>query len=166
MMLQMRKLSKITYSFKPIIENNSNILILGSFPSINSFKNSFYYAHKQNQFWKILSNIYNKKIETKQEKIILLREKYIALWDIVESCQRKNSSDANLTDIEINDIEALLKNYKNIKAIFFTSKTAEKLYKKHFGHLDIKTDYLPSPSPAYARMSFEEKVKVYKEKFF
>ncbi len=160
----MRKLSKITHPFRPIIENNSNTLILGSFPSINSFKNSFYYAHKRNQFWKILSNIYNKKIETKAEKITLLRENKIALWDIIKSCQRKNSSDANLNDIEINDIEALLKNYKNIKTIFFTSKTAEKLFKKYFNYLDIKIEYLPSPSPAYASMSFEEKVKIYKEK--
>ncbi len=160
----MQKLSNTTHPFKPIIENNSNILILGSFPSINSFKNSFYYAHKQNQFWKILSNIYNKDIKTKKAKIALLKEKNIALWDIIESCQRKNSSDANLKDIKVNDIELLLKKYKNIKIIFFTSKTAEKLYNKYFSHLHIKTDYLPSPSPAYASIALEIKTKVYKEK--
>ena len=82
---------------------------------------------------------------------------------MVKSCKRENSADTNLEDITPNDIEGFLKEYPNIEQIAFTSRLAEKIYKKYFSHLDIKTIYLPSPSPAYASMSLEEKASRYKE---
>ena len=152
------------HPFKPIIFKSSKTLILGSFPSLKSFENSFYYSHPKNQFLKILSQISGYPINNKDQKIWLLKELNLSLWDIVKSCNRENSSDANLKDIIPNDIEALLKEYPNIKQIAFTSRFAQSVFKKHFGNLDIKTIYLPSPSPAYAAMSFEDKCKIYKEK--
>ena len=152
------------HPFKPIIFKSSKTLILGSFPSLKSFENSFYYSHPKNQFWKILSQISGYPINNKDQKIWLLKELNLSLWDIVKSCNRENSSDANLKDIIPNDIEALLKEYPNIKQIAFTSRFAQSVFKKHFSNLDIKTIYLPSPSPAYAAMSFEDKCKIYKEK--
>jgi len=153
-----------THPFKPIIFKNSQTLILGSFPSLKSFENSFYYAHPKNQFWKILSEISGYPARSRDQRIWLLKELKLALWDLVKSCKRENSSDSNLKDIEVNDIEALLKEYPNIQRVGFTSKLAQKLYNKHYKNLKIETFYLPSPSPAYAAMSFEEKVKKYKEK--
>jgi len=151
------------HPFKPIIFKDSRVLILGSFPSIKSFENSFYYSHPKNQFWKILSVISGYPINNRDQKIWLIKELKFALWDIVKSCNRENSSDTNLKDIVPNDIKALLKEYPNIEKIAFTSKLAEKIFKKEFKDLDIATIYLPSPSPAYAAMSFEQKCKIYKE---
>jgi hypoxanthine-DNA glycosylase len=151
------------HPFEPIVFKNTKTLILGSFPSLKSFENSFYYSHPKNQFWKILSEISGYPINNKDQKIWLLKELHLGLWDIVKSCSRENSSDANLKDIVPNDIATLLKEYPNIKQIAFTSRFAQKVFEKYFKDLDIKTIYLPSPSPAYAAMAFEEKAKVYKE---
>jgi len=152
------------HPFKPIVFKNSKTLILGSFPSIKSFENSFYYAHPKNQFWKILSAISGYPINNKDQKIWLLKELNLALWDIVKSCDRENSSDANLQNVVPNNIEALLKEYPQIKQIAFTSRFAQKVFNKYFKNLKIEQFYLPSPSPAYAAMSFEDKCKIYKEK--
>ena len=152
------------HPFKPIVFKDTKTLILGSFPSLKSFENSFYYSHPQNQFWKILSEISGYPVNNKDQKIWLLKELHLGLWDIVKSCSRENSSDANLKDITPNDIAGLLKEYPNIKQIAFTSRFAQKVFEKYFKDLNIKTLYLPSPSPAYAAMKFEDKCKVYKEK--
>jgi len=152
------------HPFKPIVFNKSKTLILGSFPSLKSFENSFYYAHPKNQFWKILSEISGYAVNNKDQKIWLIKELNLALWDIVASCNRENSSDNNLKDIKLNDIATFLKENPQIEQIAFTSKFAQKLYNKEFKDLNIKNFYLPSPSPAYATMSFEDKCKIYKEK--
>jgi len=99
-----------------------------------------------------------------EEKRVFLQKHHIALWDIIQSCKRENSSDTNLKDVTPNDIKQLLQNYPNIQQIFFTSKTAQKIYQKHFS-FDLPTAYLPSPSPAYAVLSFEEKLNRWKEIF-
>ena len=151
------------HPFKPIVFKSSRTLILGSFPSLKSFENSFYYAHPQNQFWKILSLISGYPANLRDQRVWLLKQCKLALWDMVASCKRENSADSNLEDIVPNDIEALLQEYPNIKQIAFTSRLAQKIYKKYFSHLDMQTLYLPSPSPAYASMSLEQKAKKYKE---
>jgi len=155
-----------THTFKPIIFKSSETLILGSFPSLKSFENSFYYAHPKNQFWKIMSEITSYPARSRDQRIWLLKQCKFALWDVVKSCKRENSSDSNLKDIEVNDLEALLQEYPNIKRVGFTSKLAQKLYNTHFKNIKIDTFYLPSPSPAYAAMKFEDKVAKYKEILF
>ena len=152
----------LKHPFKPIIFNDSRILILGSFPSIDSFKNSFYYAHKRNQFWKILSAITGYPINNIEQKIWLLKRSKIALWDMVKSCNRDNSLDSSLEDIEVNDIASLIEEYPTIEKIAFTGRLAERLYKIHYDYLDIKTIYLPSPSTAYAKMSLLKKIEIYR----
>jgi hypoxanthine-DNA glycosylase len=153
-----------THPFEPFIDKNSKILILGTFPSIKSFEDNFYYAHPQNQFWKLLSAVFDEIVpKTIEEKKIFLKNHNIALWDMVKSCTRVNSLDSNLQDIKVNDIEKLLENYPNIQQLYLTSIKALKLYKRYFKNLKVKYSYLPSPSPAYAKMSFEEKLKEYKK---
>ena len=154
---------KQEHPFKPIIFKGSKTLILGSFPSLKSFENSFYYAHPKNQFWKILSAISGYPANLRDQRVWLLKQCNLALWDMVQSCKRQNSADSNLKDIVPNDIRALLQNYPNIKQIAFTSRLAQKIYEQYFKDLKVKTIYLPSPSPAYAAMSFEKKVQIYKE---
>jgi len=154
----------LEHPFEPIIFNDSEILILGSFPSIDSFDKSFYYAHPRNQFWKILSNITGYPINNRDQKIWLLKRSKIALWDMVSSCSRDNSLDSSLENIEVNDIASLLDKYPTINKIAFTGRLAEKLYEINFGYLDIDRVYLPSPSSAYAKMSLEKKIVIYKDK--
>ncbi len=152
-----------THPFDPILFSDTKILILGTFPSLDSFKYDFYYAHKRNQFWKILSSIYNMPVETIENKVALLRTHKIGLWDIVASCERTNSSDTNLKNCILQDIPTLLKNYPSIEMIAFTGQKAAKLYAKEYAGLSVTTVVLPSPSPAYAKLSFEKKRARYAE---
>lgn len=151
------------HPFKPIVFQDTKILILGSFPSIKSIENGFYYAHPQNQFWKILSQISGYPINNRDQKIWLLKELKIGLWDMIESCQRENSLDSSLEDEKINDIPTILECYPSIEKIAFTGRKSQALFETHFSHIDIKTIYLPSPSPAYAKISIDQKASVYKK---
>lgn len=153
------------HTLKPVIFPDSKILILGSFPSIKSFEEGFYYAHPRNQFWSILATIYKEPIQTKKDKIALCKKHNIALFDSAASLQRgaNNSSDTNLKNIQVNDFEKLLQEYPNIKTILFTGKKAEQIFNKKYKDLKIKKILLPSTSPAYASMKFEEKLAKYKE---
>ncbi len=152
-----------SHPFDPIINSDSEILILGTFPSLDSFKYQFYYAHKRNQFWKILSDIFNVTLEDDKTKVDFLLKNRIALWDIIQSCERKNSADSNLKNIIPQDIATLLINYPKIQKILFTGKKSEEIYMKYFKDLAIDTVSLPSPSPAYAAMRYEQKLQIYKD---
>lgn len=153
-----------TLSFEPIVFKDSKVLILGSFPSVQSFKHNFYYANPRNQFWKILSAVTEYPVNNRDQKIWLLKESRFALWDMIKSCNRKDSSDSNLEDEEVNDIATLLEEYGSIEKIAFTGRKAEALYHLHFEYLGLDTVYLPSPSSAYAKMSINEKVAEYQDK--
>ncbi len=150
----------LAHPFDPIIDKDSKVLVLGTFPSIKSFENSFYYSHPQNQFWKLLSRLFDEaEPKSIEEKIAFLHRHQIAIWDMVKECERANSLDTSLKNIKVNDIAKLLQSYPNIKAIFFTGRKAEFLYKKHFSRLPYPHFYLPSPSPAMRTMNFEEKLQ-------
>ncbi|BCD60157.1 MULTISPECIES: DNA-deoxyinosine glycosylase [unclassified Nitratiruptor] len=155
---------KEIHPFEPFIDNESKVLILGSFPSFASFENGFYYGHLQNQFWKIIAAVFKQKVpDTLEEKKEFLKRHHIALWDMVKGCKRENSLDSSLSSIEVNDIEKILETYPNIQAIFFTGRKSQQLFEKHFSFLNIPRYYLPSPSPAYRAMSLEEKVQKWKK---
>jgi len=153
----------IVHPFEPIVFKDTRVLILGSFPSIQSVKNDFYYAHPRNQFWKILSAVFDYPINNRDQKIWLLKEAKLGLWDMIASCSRKNSLDSSLEDESVNDVAALLERYSSVNKVAFTGRKAEALYGVHFGYLGIETSYLPSPSAAYAKMSLAEKIRRYKE---
>jgi len=155
-------MSREEHTFKPLVFKESEILILGSFPSLDSFEKSFYYAHPRNQFWRLLSAVTNLPINNRDQKVWLLKASKIALWDMVQRCRRENSLDSSLEEIEVNDLASFLEEHPTIKKVAFTGRLAEKLFKIHFGYLEIETCYLPSPSAAYAKMSFEMKLEIYK----
>ncbi len=155
------------HPFDPIIFDDSKILILGSFPSLKSFEEGFYYAHPRNQFWPLLSKVFDEDTSTIEQCIALCKRHHLALWDSAKSLKREkaNSSDQNLKEIEVNDFEQLLKTHPSIKTILFTGKKAETIFERVYKDLPIKKALLPSPSPAYAAMTFESKLRVYKELF-
>jgi len=159
------RIMRYEHPFVPILFPDTKILILGTFPSLDSFKYDFYYAHKRNQFWKILSEIYDMPAETKEERIALLKHAKIGLYDIIASCERENSSDANLKNCTLTDIPAILKTHPAIELIAFTGKKAAELYRKAYSDLPVRTFTLPSPSPAYASMRYEEKREIYRAVF-
>ena len=155
---------RLEHPFDPILFNDTEILILGSFPSIASFENDFYYAHPRNQFWKILSMITGYPAQTRDQRIWLLKETKLGLWDMIRACSRENSLDSSLEEEEVNDIPALLERYPSIETVAFTGRKAQTLFELNFAYLEVGRVYLPSPSSAYARMSLEQKAEIYREK--
>ncbi len=153
----------LAHPFKPIVFKDTQTLILGSFPSIQSFEKNFYYAHPRNQFWKILERLTSYPANTRDQRLWLLKECKLGLWDMVKGCSRENSLDSSLENEEVNDLAAFLEAHPSITRLAFTGRKAEALFKRHFSHLNIETVYLPSPSAAYAKMSFEQKVAEYKK---
>ena len=152
----------LEHPFKPIVFKDTEILILGSFPSIKSFENNFYYAHPRNQFWKILEGITGYPVNNKDQKIWLLKEAKFGLWDMIAVCSRDNSLDSSLEDETVNDMAEFLERYPGIRKLAFTGKKSQALFETHFGYLEIERVYLPSPSAAYAKMGVEEKMVIYK----
>ncbi len=152
-----------SHPFSPIIDENSKVLILGTFPSFKSLERGFYYSHPQNVFWRLLSDVFKEpQPNSVEEKISFLKRNKIALWDMVATCSRESSLDSSLSGVEPNDIEDLLKRYPNIERLFFTGRKAQSIFEKFFGHLDITRHYLPSPSPANRKISYQEKLKAYR----
>lgn len=145
-------------SFPPIIDNNSKILILGSIPGVKSLEKQQYYAHPQNKFWKIIFELFHEEFtEDYQEKINVLKKNHIALWDVIDSCERKGSLDSEIKNEEANQIEELLENHPNIRAIFCNGGKSFKNLQKILGkNFRIPIYQMPSTSPLHT-VSFEKK---------
>lgn len=152
-----------SHPFDPIVFSDTQTLILGSFPSIQSVANDFYYGHPRNQFWPILSRITGYPVGNRDQKVWLLKESKLGVWDMIASVRRSNSADSMLEDEVVNDIPALLEKYPSIHHIAFTGRKAEALWRLHYDYLEMKTLYLPSPSPAYAAMSLATKSQKWQE---
>ena len=143
----------------PVYDEDSEILILGSFPSVKSREEGFFYGHPRNRFWKILSSIYDEKTpETIEEKKTFLLKNHIAVWDVIRSCDIRGSSDASIRNVLPNNISSLLKKTK-IQRIYVNGKTAEKLYRKYLEENARKAQVLPSSSPANAGYSLERLIE-------
>lgn len=153
-----------THPFDPVVDSSSKVLILGSFPSLKSFENNFYYAHPRNQFWPILSELFGASLDDNETRRQFLLKHGIALWDVYGALKRRsgNSSDANLGDLVPNDIPALLQRFPNIRVIFCTGKKAYDGLRKAFPGLAIEVVALPSTSPAYAAMKIGAKLEAYR----
>lgn len=152
-------------SFAPIEGDSVRILILGSMPGVASLAAGQYYAHPRNSFWNIVGDILGFSANTSyEERVEILKRSGIALWDVLESCIRPGSMDADIDmdSAKPNDIGALLQRQPKITAICFNGSAAEKIFKKRvlstLGDVSVKYMQLPSTSPAHATMPFEEKV--------
>ncbi|WP_294229488.1 MULTISPECIES: DNA-deoxyinosine glycosylase [Chryseobacterium] len=151
-------------SFAPVIDNDSKILILGSIPGVKSLEKQQYYGHPQNKFWKIIFELLNEDFaEDYAERIQVLKKHHIALWDVIDSCERKGSLDSEIRNEEANRIDELLESHSNIKAVFCNGGKSYKNLQKILGkNYKIPVFLLPSTSPLHT-VSFEKKLEAWKE---
>lgn len=155
----------VYHTLEPIYDENSEILILGSMPSVKSREIGFYYAHPQNRFFKVLASVYHEQLPiTKEEKIQLLKKHHIALFDVLKSCEIDGSKDSSIENIEVNDLKPILKNSK-ITKIYTTGKKAYELYEQYcYSKIGIHAIYLPSTSMANSgNYTLEQLIEVYGE---
>lgn len=151
-------------SFPPIINSESKVLILGTVPGVKSWEMKQYYAHPQNQFWKIIFDLFDKEFTSDYEtKKHLVLDNKLALWDVIDTCYREGSLDSAIQNQETHDIEKLLKQYPKIKVIFCNGKVAFKNLQKIVSKENtIQIFPLPSTSPAYASMHYAKKLENWK----
>lgn len=144
----------VVHPFPPLFDENSKILILGSFPSVKSREQCFFYGHPQNRFWKVISKVFDAELPvTIEQKRRFLLENNIALWDVIASCNIKGSSDSSITDVTANDLGLILDSSK-VERIYVNGKTAEKYYIKYIQPKILRPAVcLPSTSPANAACS-------------
>lgn len=149
-------MKRVFHELEPIYNESSKILILGSFPSVKSRENHFYYGHPQNRFWRVLEHLFHVSLNDISSKKKFLYEHHIALWDVIESCEIKGSSDASITNVKINDIRKIVEQ-SQINRIYVNGKKAEELYNKYiYDQLKIDCIVLPSTSPANASYTIEK----------
>ena len=159
----MQEYQSIKHTFEPIYDAKSKILILGSFPSVKSRENQFYYGHPQNRFWKMLAHVLNADVpETIEEKKALLLENHIAIWDVIASCSISGSSDTSIKNVVVNDFSEILEK-SQIKTIYVNGTKAYEFYHKYAEKkTGIKAIKLPSTSPANAAWSLERLCEAWK----
>ena len=153
----------LTHPFPPLYNKDSRILILGSFPSVKSREQMFFYGHPQNRFWKVISSVFECNVpQTIEEKKQLLLKHGIALWDVIASCEITGSSDSSIKNVKVNDLSIILEE-ADIRQIFVNGKTAEKYFKRYTkAHIKRDAICLPSTSPANAAWSVERLVEEWK----
>ena len=122
----------LTHTLELFASKDSKYLILGSFPSVKSREYNFYYAHPRNRFFPTLATIFNEPLSSdiSERKDFLIRHN-IALYDVIEECDIKGSSDSSIINVVPADIVSILSSYPNIKVIGITGGTASKLFQKH-----------------------------------
>ena len=167
-MLAIKDLPHI-YSFAPIEDATAKVLILGSMPGKESLKAGQYYAHPRNAFWPIMGDLIGAKADLPYElRIQKLQASNTALWDVLASCKRRSSLDADIdTDsISPNDFEAFFLAHPRITHVFFNGAMAEKCFHEYvelvFDSRLLQLQRLPSTSPANASMTFSQKLNAWK----
>lgn len=155
----------LTHTLPIFINDDSEILILGSFPSKKSREVMFYYGHPQNRFFKVLAKLFNEDVPlTVEDRKTFLKRHKIALYDVIEECDIEGSADSSIKNVIPIDIVSILEKFPNIKIIGITGNTARYYFDKYL--LDKigsnKVVYLPSTSPANAKMKLDDLVEKYK----
>ena len=145
------------HTFEPVFDGNSRVLILGTFPSVKSREQGFYYGHPQNRFWKILAGILKEPVpETIEDKKKFLLSHGIAIWDVVSSCDITGSSDSSIKNVVPADLTRVL-DHAPVQSIFANGGKAYSLYQKYaFPVTGKEAVKLPSSSPANARWQMEQ----------
>ena len=152
-------MSRIDHPFGPLYSENSRVLILGSFPSVKSREQNFFYGHPQNRFWRVIAEIFDRDVpQTIAEKKALILENGLALWDSIASCEIIGSSDASIRHAKANDISIILGNC-SIEKIYCNGRKSHELYCKYILPVTERGAIcLPSTSPANAQWSLQRLV--------
>lgn len=150
------EMESLRHPFPAIYAPDSRILILGSFPSVKSREQMFFYGHPQNRFWRVMAALLGADVpQTVEEKRAFLLANHIALWDVIASCDIAGSSDASIRNAVPNDLTPILET-ACIRQIFTNGGTAHRLYRKYIYPLTGREDtVLSSTSPANAARSLD-----------
>ncbi|MCI8307405.1 MAG: DNA-deoxyinosine glycosylase [Lachnospiraceae bacterium] len=155
-MIEKNNYTHVRHGFEPLYDSFSNILILGTMPSVKSREQNFYYGHPRNRFWKLLAALYNDTVpETIDEKKAFLHRRHIALWDVISECDIIGSSDSSIKNVVPADISVIL-NSADIRCIYANGTKAYDLYMKYaYGMTKREIVKLPSTSPANAAFQMD-----------
>ena len=154
----------IEHPFPPVVDEGCRFLILGSFPSVKSRSDGFFYGHPQNRFWKMLSTVFDEDLpkDIAAKRALLLRH-HIALWDVIAACDIAGSSDASVKNAVPVDITRVT-NVARIERVICNGSLAYKLYHRHLESVvGLPAIALPSTSPANAACSFAQLVNIWKD---
>ena len=152
-----RNMTVLSHPFGPLYSEKSRVLILGSFPSVKSREQNFFYGHPQNRFWKVVAEVFDDEVpQTVDEKKRLILDHGLALWDSIKSCEITGSSDASIRNVKTNDISVILDNC-TIERIYCNGRKSYELYRKFIQpETGREAECLPSTSPANAAWTFEK----------
>ena len=157
----------ILHPIPPTYDENSEILVLGSFPSVRSREMGFYYGHPQNRYWRVMAALFGEDVPlTVEERRAFLLRNRVAAWDVIASCTITGSSDSSIRDVVANDLRPILAGSR-VGRIFVNGKTAEKMYHRYTEPmLGIRAVCLPSTSPANAAWSLEKLIEAWRKAIF
>ena len=149
-------MTRIEHPFGPLYSSHSKILILGSFPSVRSREQEFFYGHPQNRFWKVIAAVFDAPVpKTIGEKKDLILDNDLALWDSIASCEITGSSDASIKNVRANDLGVILNNC-SIERIYCNGRKSHEMYRKYIEPCTGREAVcLPSTSPANAQWTLD-----------
>lgn len=150
------RMNQLQHPFGPLFNKESRVLILGSFPSVKSREQNFFYGHPQNRFWRVVAAVFGRPVpRTVEEKKLLILSSGLALWDSIASCEITGSSDASIRNVRPNDLSVILNNC-NIERIYCNGRKSHEMYVKYIEPQTGRAAVcLPSTSPANAQWTLE-----------
>ena len=162
----MAEYQHISHGFKPVFDERSRVLVLGSFPSVLSRENRFYYGNPRNRFWRVMAEVLGEPVpdvgDIPGKRAMLLRHG-IALWDVIESCDVRGSSDASIKNVVPADV-ARITSVAPVRTVICNGGTAGRLYRRWLeGITGLPAVVLPSTSPANAAWSLERLTACWRE---
>ena len=151
----------------PLVSGNTRLLVLGSFPSVASLARQQYYAHPQNQFWRIFQAIWSSGrrinyLDSYQNRTDWLLEQGVGVWDVYASCEREGSLDSAIRCAQLNDLAGLRLRCPQLRAVAHNGGESFK-HARHTAALGVPAYKLPSTSPANASWSLERKLAAWRE---
>ena len=153
----------LPHPFEPIIFPDSETLILGYFPASQDISNGFYHTSKNDKFWQLLSLATDYPINNNDQKIWLLKESKLALWDIISHKTTLIGDDFTPSDELVNDLSMLIEKYPSISKVALITKRVQAVYSDHFEHLILEQMVLPSPLSSYHSVTLEQKAQAFKQ---
>lgn len=155
----------LKYCFKPVVDQDTHVLILGSFPSEISLAQEQYYAHKKNLFWRLIGDVIGEHLFRidYEARLQALLDHRVGLWDVIATARRKNSLDNQLRDYMKNDLAKLVASLPHLLVIAFNGNIAEKIGMQALSQTSLSLDYirLPSSSSAYCAVTYVQKLHVW-----